>query len=164
MARKVMSWALMALVLVLVGCDHATKLAAESALASRAPVTVVPGVVNLVYAENHDTAFSLFRGLDSPYKPLVLTLASLAALVAVLAFAWRRRGGSPVERVGIALVAAGALGNVIDRVHRGYVIDFIQLPHWPVFNVADVVIVAGVALLAISAGLARRRAGPPAPS
>jgi signal peptidase II len=157
MARRVMSWVLMALVLALVGCDHATKLAAQATLSARPPVSLVPGVVQLVYAENYDTAFSLSRHVDGPYKAAVLALLSIAGLGAVVFAWWRRRHASAGERVGLALVAGGALGNVIDRVQRGYVIDFIQLPHWPVFNVADVVIVLGILTIAVSAAMVKRR-------
>jgi signal peptidase II len=59
-----------------------------------------------------------------------------------------------IEHLAFGLIAAGAIGNVIDRAARGYVVDFIHVTHWPVFNVADVAIVLGIAM---HAGLALRR-------
>jgi signal peptidase II len=61
--------------------------------------------------------------------------------------AWARTRASPVSHCAYALIAAGAIGNAADRLLRGRVIDFIHLRFWPVFNVADVAVVAGVILL-----------------
>lgn len=157
MARRAVRWMLLLMMLALVGCDHATKLAAESTLGQRGPLDIVPGVLDLRYTQNDDTAFSLLRQVDLPHRGLVLSVASMVALAAVALFAWRRRStSSPLERGGFALVAAGALGNILDRVGRGYVIDFIHLQHWPVFNVADVVIVVGALMLLLARLLGRR--------
>jgi signal peptidase II len=61
----------------------------------------------------------------------------------------RRRVSSLTERLGLAMALSGALGNLIDRLVRGYVVDFVKVPHWPVFNVADIAIVLGFALLIV---------------
>jgi signal peptidase II len=148
--------ALVACVAGLVGCDHATKVAAETALRDRPALPVVPGVVDLSYAENLGVAFSALERLS--LHPPAWTLVALAlAMTAVVAVAWlrRRRAGWPVH-LGFALVVAGALGNAIDRAARGHVVDFIHVRFWPVFNVADVLVVAGVAVLL----LARRQVVP----
>jgi signal peptidase II len=148
MARPLAASLLLVLVLALVGCDHATKIVAREALGAGPAVALVPGVLELSYVENHDTAFSLTRGLAPRIKTPLLALGSILGLGAVAAFAWRaRRQSSKAEQVALSLVAAGAIGNVADRLHRGYVIDFIHVRYWPVFNVADVLIVVGVILL-----------------
>ena len=152
MARRALGWSLMLLTLVLVGCDHATKFAAETTLSGGRPMALVPGLLDLRYAQNHDTAFSLTRALGSPNKAAALLVLALAATIGVVVVWWQRRLVAPrIEQVGYAFILAGALGNVIDRVVRGYVVDFIHLAHWPIFNVADVSIVLGAALLAWSA-------------
>ncbi len=135
-----------------VGCDHATKHVAEAALAARAPLQLVPGVLDLSYAPNTDTAFSLLGHLMLPGARLVLLLVvSTLATLAVTALVVRRwKHSSRLERVAGALLLGGAIGNVADRAWRGQVIDFIHVEHWPVFNVADVAICVGVALLAIA--------------
>lgn len=144
MRRK---WLILAVFLCTLGCDHATKRAAETTLRDREAVIVVPGAVNLVYRENPGFAFSLERYLPAAARTPLLVGAGVVALAA-LAVAWRRRRDARwAEGLGWALVAAGAAGNLVDRVARGAVIDFIHVRGWPVFNVADVAIAAGMALL-----------------
>jgi signal peptidase II len=144
-----MRWALFLLTLALVGCDHATKIAAASALGRRGPIPLLPGVLDLHYAENRDTAFSLLRSVHLPGKGAILVAASLLGLGAVVVAWWRRRSASTVEQAAYALLLAGALGNGFDRLRRGFVVDFIEIHHWPIFNVADIAVVAGALLLAI---------------
>jgi signal peptidase II len=113
-------------------------------------VEVVPGVFDLQYTENHDTAFSMLRRGGVGASPIVLALVASTILVVVGVTWWRRRRGPMLEQTGYAIIVGGALGNVIDRVARGYVVDFMHLHHWPVFNVADCAIVAGVGLVLVS--------------
>ena len=161
MAKRAAGWLLLVLTLALVGCDHATKAAAEATLGPSGPVALVKGVLELCYVQNHDTAFSLTRQIAFPGKALVLAGVSLLVTLVVAAAAWKRRASaSRAEQVAMALVAAGAIGNVVDRMRLGYVVDFIHLRHWPVFNVADVLIVVGGALLALG-GIGRARAPSP---
>ena len=75
-----------------------------------------------------------------------------------------RKRATRTQHVGFALVLAGALGNVVDRAARGYVIDFIHLTRWPVFNVADIAVVAGMTLLMLAALRRTPPATPPAPA
>jgi signal peptidase II len=156
MARRVMPWALLLLTLCLVGCDHATKFAARAGLENRRALQLVPGVLDLRYAENHNMAFSMLRSLDFDGKPMLLALMASLTLVVIAAIWWKRRSAPMIDQVAYALIVAGAAGNLIDRIHRGFVIDFIHLKHWPVFNVADVLVVVGGALLVISS-IARAR-------
>jgi len=136
--------------LVMVGCDHATKLAASSALPRRGAISILPGLLDLHYAENRDTAFSLSRFLHFPGKGAVLVAFSLLGLGAVLVAWWRHRRAATSEQVAYALIVAGAFGNAFDRALRGYVVDFIEIHRWPIFNVADVAIVVGVGLLGLN--------------
>jgi signal peptidase II len=145
----------------LVGCDHATKHAAQTMLSRTGAVSIVPGVFDLRYAQNPDTAFSLSRVVTSEHKPFVLAAVASAMLVVVGVAWWRRRHARPLEQLGYALVWSGAAGNVIDRLARGYVVDFMHLRHWPIFNVADVWIVLGLAVLVV---LGFRSQTPPAPA
>jgi signal peptidase II len=145
----------------LVGCDHATKAAASAMLPRTGGVGVVPGVFELRYAENRDTAFSLLSTWSSDQKSLLLAVVATVMFAALAAMWWARRRGSAAEHVGFALMAGGALGNVLDRWLRGFVVDFLHLTHWPIFNVADVALVVGAAVLALAAsrGGAARRGG-----
>ena len=155
MARRASRLLLLLLAVALVGCDHATKLAASAWLGARGSLGLVPGVLELRYAENRDTAFGFSSGIADALKQPLLVVLSLAALAGVGFWWWRRRTAPVVEQIGYAFAVAGAVGNVLDRLLRGYVVDFIHLHHWPVFNVADMLIVVGVALLGYSA-FARR--------
>ncbi|MDQ6822717.1 MAG: signal peptidase II [Actinomycetota bacterium] len=135
--------ALAAIVLVL---DRVTK----SLVSSSIPVGQHRGflpAVQLVHVRNTGVAFSLFSGGGAPV--LILTLAALAALISYLARRPERRG----LWVPTGLLVGGAVGNLIDRIASGAVTDFIKLPHWPAFNVADMSITFGVlALLLVIEG------------
>ena len=144
---------------LLVGCDHATKLAARTELQDGAPRNVLSSVLRLQYVENRDVAFNLLRLVpEGPRGTLLIILGAIAilALTAVVA----RGRGTRGARAAFLLILAGALGNYTDRLVRGYVVDFIRLPHWPVFNVADVLVVVGTALLLLDH--ARRSRAPSA--
>jgi signal peptidase II len=151
---------LVACVAALVGCDHATKLAAESSLRDHPPLQLVRGVVDLSYTENRGIAFDGFTRLSLHPSSWFLVAFGLATTLAVVAVWVRRRRASWPEHVGFACVVAGAIGNVLDRAARGHVIDFIHVRFWPVFNVADVLVVVGVGVLLLAAS--RSRAAPPA--
>jgi signal peptidase II len=152
--------ALLLLVALLVGCDHATKLAAKAALEGATPLSIIPGLLDFEYAENRDTAFSLSRGWAHPAKAWLLLGLALLVLAAVLAVWWRRtapprharrglhlRKARPLEHAAFALIVGGAIGNVVDRAGHGYVVDFIHVHRWPVFNIADIAITLGALLI-----------------
>jgi signal peptidase II len=133
---------------LLVGCDHATKYAAKSRLEAHPPVAVIGGVLDLTYTENHDVGFAMLRFVPEAVRPPVIYTLNALALLLLGLVAWRHRA-SPWIRAGFVLAVAGALGNNTDRLARGYVVDFLALPFWPVFNLADIYIVAAFACLVI---------------
>ena len=141
----------------LFGCDHATKAVAQSSLSGGRTVSVVGEAVTLHYVPNDDVAFSMFHhaGLTKTMTPTVLAMMATFAIALMLFTWWRSRKDGPLVNVGFAAAFAGALGNVVDRVMHGYVVDFIHVKRWPVFNVADILVVVGIAL----AFLAKRRKG-----
>ncbi len=147
MARRATQFLLLLFTLGLIGCDHATKIGAKAALEGKGPLDLFAGVIDLRYTENRDTAFSALDQFHFAGKSMVIAALATAALVAIAYAWWRRRHAPLVEQAGFALVVAGALGNVGDRLARGYVVDFIHVAHWPVFNVADAAIVAGALVL-----------------
>lgn len=145
--------ALLLLVVGITGCDHATKLWAATGLPDGHSVNLITGVLSLEQARNTDTAFSLLAGIV-PTEPRLLLLKTTATLgtLALLTLILLRRGGSNwYERFGFACLLGGAAGNAIDRWRWGYVIDFIRLEYWPTFNVADMALTLGGALLLASA-------------
>jgi len=138
------------LVPVLIVLDQIFKLWAERSL-DPVPDPFLPGLY-LTYVKNTGIAFGLFQGNSEP-----LGWLSLAVGVLILLFLGYARS-AVATRLALSLVAAGALGNAIDRIGRGYVIDYLDLGPglWPVFNLADALVVVGVLLLVLE-GLFRRR-------
>ncbi|OAA28640.1 signal peptidase II [Frankia sp. EI5c] len=134
--------------LCLVGLDVLTKLLAVAELSGRAPVTIIPGVLDLRLTRNSGAAFSLAGGAT-----VILSLVALVVVAVVVVTARR------LASVGWAFVfgamVGGAVGNLIDRVFRapgplrGHVVDFIHIHHWPIFNLADSAIVCGGVLAVI---------------
>jgi signal peptidase II len=147
----------------LVGCDHATKGFAKRELDGGAVFDLVSGVVDLRYVENTDVAFNLLRWVPEGIRmPGLLVLGAVAvATLGVLLF--RARSQPRLLRFALLLVTAGAVGNYLDRVLRGYVVDFVHVHYWPVFNVADVYVTLGYALLALGF-FCLRRGDPNAPA
>jgi signal peptidase II len=140
---------MIAAVAALAGCDHAAKGAAKSELEGKPPCAVVGKMLRLDYVENRDTGFGLLRWMEPETRlPIIVALQSLGALALMICLLRRRT--FDVYAAGFAFALAGALGNLSDRVLRGYVVDFIRVPHWPVFNLADIWITVGVGLLALA--------------
>lgn len=140
---------LVASLLALFGCDHGTKHLAKVHLEGRDSVELIPGVFGLNYTENTDTAFSLLGNVLSPdVRHVLLTTLGAVAMLAFVVFIVRRWAELGAwQRAGFVLVLGGGLGNVTDRMLRGYVIDFLHLHSWPIFNVADIALCLGVPLL-----------------
>lgn len=157
MRSRSWSWLVVLTLTLLVGCDHATKLGAERELRGEGAAPVTRGL-DLEYHQNHGIAFNLERVLPAPGRTAVIVFGGLVALGLLGRALWRRRGQVTLEVVGYVLVLAGAIGNLADRLARGYVVDFIHVHHWPVWNVADAWIVLGVVALMVAA----IRAAPPA--
>jgi len=155
MAKRLACSVLVFVALFLAGCDHATKAIAKASL--RSTVTVVPNVFDLQYTENHDTAFSLLRQAGTSLHPWILAGVALMTLIAASVVWWTRRRAPRLEQLGYSVIIGGALGNVIDRFARGYVVDFMHIHRWPVFNVADMAVVAGVGLVFLSSMRASRK-------
>ncbi|HET6437378.1 MAG TPA: signal peptidase II [Anaeromyxobacter sp.] len=187
MRRRLGKWTVLSVLFVaLVLCDQGTKFLAvdrltdaferrgEAALFQklhgfyvhrfltphRDPYRVAP-FWQMTYAENPGAAWGLFRDLSSRVRNAFFILISLAAVVFILHYYRRLREGQRYYQVALALLLAGAVGNFIDRLTRQYVIDFIDWYagsyHWPTFNLADSLIVVGVAMLLVHPG--QRRGG-----
>jgi signal peptidase II len=124
----------------------------------------ITGFFNLVLAFNKGAAFSFLAGAGGWQTPLLVAFA--LAAVAIVSVMLVRSPGRNVFRAGLALILGGAIGNVIDRLRYGHVVDFLDFHaggwHWPAFNVADSAIVVGAALLILEGfGKHERRAGAP---
>ncbi len=132
----------------LVGCDHATKGVAKSELETGGARAVIDGVVSLRYVENTDVAFNALRFIPEHIRFPGLLVTGALAVVALALLLFRARAKIGLPLVALILVTAGAIGNYLDRLFRGYVVDFVHLQYWPVFNVADVYVTIGYGLAA----------------
>ena len=136
-----------------VAADQAVKALVRSSIALSEEIDVIPGV-HLVHVRNFGVAFSLLS--DGGWLPTVIGLLAVSALLAFF-FTHLRR---PLVWLPTGLLLGGAAGNLIDRLREGWVTDFIKLPHWPAFNVADIAITAGVLVLVYVLEGPPRRAEP----
>ena len=133
--------------------DQLTKAWATASLKPVVYIEVIPGFFRLSYATNRGVAFSLFA--DSPFDiRWILSGVSLVAALFVLSYFRRAPADNPRLNVSLALLMAGIVGNMIDRVRLGEVVDFIELHwqslySWPTFNVADSAICIGAVMLAL---------------
>jgi lipoprotein signal peptidase len=131
--------------------DAVSKALAVAYLSDRPPVRLLPGVLQLTETRNAGAAFGIGTGVT-----VVFTLIALVVVIIILRSA--RRLTSKGWAIALGLLLGGALGNLGDRLFRspgplrGHVVDWIQLPHWPVFNLADSAIVVG-GLLAVLLGM-----------
>ena len=133
--------------------DQITKVLVDRFMSLHESWTVVEGLARLTYVRNRGAAFGVLSDADLPYQSVLFSAVSLAALLAIAAYAWRLPTHTMLPQTALALVMGGALGNLLDRARLGYVIDFVDVYwgryHWPAFNVADASISVGVCLLIV---------------
>jgi signal peptidase II len=143
----------LAVVAAVVVLDQLSKALVVRSIGLHDYVPLVDGLLSLSHVRNHGAAFGLLSDWNLPYQSLLLSLLSLAALGAIATYFVKLPDGARLPRLALALVLGGAVGNVIDRLRLGYVVDFVHVYfreyQWPDFNVADSAITIGVALLVI---------------
>jgi len=139
--------------------DQASKWAVLNFLEQPPRIVEVTGFLNLVLTYNTGVSFGLFGG-ETVWKPWLLSGVAVAVVAAL--FVWLKRQPQPFLAVAVGLVAGGAIGNTVDRLRFGSVVDFLDFHlggwHWYVFNVADSAVVVGVALIVLD-GLFQGRRG-----
>ncbi len=159
-ARPRLLWVTLGVALGVIVIDQITKAIALATLqpriaAGEGPIEVIGSVLRLTFVENTGAGF----GIGSNFT---WVFALIAVIVAVVIIRTARRLGSVAWAIALGGLLGGAMGNLVDRVIRapgfgeayagpgqGYVVDFIQLPYWPVFNVADMSIVGSAILMVI---------------
>lgn len=136
---------------VVVALDQGTKLLVRQRFELFDSVTVIPGFFDLARVHNTGAAFGMLNGVDLPYKTALLALVAVGALIGLTLFAASLPASQWLARVGVPLVVGGAVGNLIDRLMLGYVVDFLDFYwrgwHFWAFNVADAAITVGMAFI-----------------
>lgn len=122
--------------------DQASKAAVQLWMYQGESITVVPQVFHLTYILNPGAAFGLMA-----YQTPLLVAVAVVLLVGVAVGYRRIQAEGPFFRYGLSLIVGGALGNLVDRLRYGHVIDFFDFRVWPVFNLADTAIVIGACLI-----------------
>ena len=154
--RRAAGWILLSAAVILI--DQLSKFVAASSLTLHDPQALFPHV-NLTLVFNDGASFGLLSGAGGWQRWLFIVIA---AAVSFYLYTWLKKlpPDDKWTAAGLTLIIGGAVGNLIDRLVHGYVIDFIdvyyQAYHWPVFNVADGAIVIGAAILILSALIERK--------
>ncbi len=149
-ARRPTMWIVLVTALVVIGVDQVTKAWAVAALEDGAPVQLLGTWLQLTFVRNSGAAFSLGAG-----STLIVSLLAVAIVVILLVKARNLR--SVWWAIAMGGMVGGALGNLLDRAFRfpggmqGHVVDFIQIPYWPIFNVADMAVVGSGILMVVLA-------------
>jgi signal peptidase II len=144
---------------LLIGLDQLTKAWILATLKLHEGFPVIDGFFNIVHVRNPGAAFGFLAGASPMFRSVFFIAVTLAAILLILHYLRRTRVEERSLVFSLALILSGAVGNLIDRVRFGEVVDFLDLyagvHHWPAFNVADAAISTGAVLLVLL--LFRRR-------
>jgi signal peptidase II len=142
------------IMLAIIAADQATKQLVTASLPLEHTRDIIRDFLRLWHVRNSGAVWGFFSGHDGGIIPKVITVLAIAALLIVAWFFLRAKKGARLELFSYAFILGGALGNLVDRLRLGYVVDFLDVYvkswHWPTFNVADSCITIGVLLLALS--------------
>jgi len=168
--RSAPYWFLAVVTLVSLVADIATKAWAQGyfeGLKKGAPrqLVLVEKYLAIIYAKNRGGAWGLLQNETESLRRPFFLIVSVVAIVFIVSLYRKLAPGQTALRWGLPLVLGGALGNLLDRIRFGYVIDFVDMympwggdiKHWPTYNVADIAICVGVGLMAIDMFTPRRR-------
>ena len=132
-------------ILALIGLDWLTKYWIQTSMALNDTIPVIDGIFHITYIHNYGAAFSILQGKQSFL--LIVTGIAMTAILAYMVIGQIKKKAAPMELWSLALILAGGIGNFIDRVRFGYVVDFFDFRIWPIFNVADIAVCCGCGLL-----------------
>lgn len=127
--------------------DQLAKSAATQYLMGQRPIEIIRNFVELHYVKNYGAAFGILQN----QRWFFIVITSIVVLAMIVYMTKNSRSLTALTKLSISMLSGGAIGNLIDRVRLGYVVDFIKLDlkiyNFPVFNIADIFIVSGTALL-----------------
>ena len=140
--------------LAVIVLDQATKVAVISSLRLYGSITVIPGFFNLVHVRNRGIAFGLLSQLGATWGTVLVSATTAAAIILLILWLSRLRAGDGRTAFALSLIIGGAVGNLIDRIRLGEVVDFLDFYvgsfHWPAFNVADSAVTLGTFWIVLS--------------
>lgn len=135
--------------------DQLTKYLVTKSLDLGSGIVLVPGFINIVHARNTGAAFGFLSETGGGFRSTFLLLVSLGAILAILGIVFSSKNMDYCMVIGFSLFFGGALGNLVDRIRLGEVVDFVDLYlgnyHWPAFNVADSALCIGVGFFLLHA-------------
>jgi len=135
------------IIAVSVAADQLIKMWALESLAPVGTIQFIPGLLKWTYVENRGAAFGMFAG-----QRWILSAVSIVIVLACIVLLVKKYFKTGLENVCVALIAGGGIGNLIDRISRGFVVDYIDINElfpYPMFNLADCCVVVGAILLAV---------------
>ena len=140
------------LIMVLVSIDQLTKLLIYNSLGVFQSIPIIDNVFHITYVKNFGAAFNIFQG-----KTNFLIVITIAIIIgAIIYLILKHKVLQPMIKVSMSLIISGGIGNIIDRCRVGFVVDFLDFRHFPVFNFADICVTTGCALLIIHMILSER--------
>ncbi len=139
---------------MLVSIDQLTKFLVTTRLRPNDSIPVFEQFLRITYVQNFGMAFGLFNNVDPNTRALILLIFPLLILIGILFLFAKIKESQTISIYGYCLVVGGALGNILDRIRAGYVVDFLDFHfhhrwHFPAFNIADSSVTFGLALLCI---------------
>ncbi len=134
--------------------DQATKYLIDSGMSIGDSFPVIQGLFNITYVRNPGAAFGIFAKSPEIFRTVFLIAVTSAAMILILYYIRMNRGRESLLNLALSLIFGGAIGNLIDRIRFGEVIDFLDFyvgaHHWPAYNVADSAISTGAVLLLLA--------------
>ena len=135
--------------LIIIIFDVISKIFISNILILNKSITIIPNLFYLTYTHNYGGAWSIFDN-----STLFITIVSFLIIIGIIYYLFKNKVTKKIEIIGYSLLLGGAIGNLIDRIVYGYVIDFLDFYifkyDFPIFNVADIGIVVGIILLLVS--------------
>jgi len=133
------------IILILTICDQLLKSWVASSIVLGGSKQLIPGIIELTNLRNSGAAWSIFEGQQTFF-----TIITIVAIIVIGYFIWQYRKNIPML-IGLSLIMAGTIGNFIDRLRQGYVVDMFETTfiNFPIFNIADMCLTLGVIWLII---------------
>lgn len=147
----------------IIALDQLTKMYIHTHYRLHEAHTVIPNLFDITYVRNYGAAFGILASADDRFREPFFALVPFIALVIIIFILRTTRDHQKYQVLALSLIFGGAIGNYIDRIRLGFVIDFLDFHlankyHWPAFNIADSAIVCGVGILLIQTLFSRNSA------